>query len=63
MIKSPSQFPGTARSATSAGRSAMLIMFGMRFLRCPTLRLGRRIARPVRKHIAKSRRKAPRDCT
>ena len=41
MIKSPSQFPGTARSSTSGGRSAILIMFGMRFLRYPTLRLGR----------------------
>jgi hypothetical protein len=47
MIRSPSQFPGTARSSTSAGRSAILIMLGMRFLRCPTLLLGRRNARPV----------------
>ena len=61
--KSPSQLPGTARSSTSGGRSAMLIMFGMRFLRCPTLRLGRRSARPVRRHTANSRRNAPRDCT
>src|SRR5665647_662522 len=63
MIKSPSQFPGTARSSTSGGRSLMLIMFGMRFLRCPTLRLGRRSALPVHRHTARSRRNAPRDCT
>ena len=34
-VKSPSQLPGTARSSSSGGRSAMFIMLGMRFLRCP----------------------------
>jgi len=29
----PLQLPGTARSSTSGGRSAILIMLGMRFLR------------------------------
>jgi hypothetical protein len=41
----------------------MLIMFGMRFLRCPGLRQGLRTARPVLKHLVKSRFRAPRDCT
>ena len=30
MIRSPSQWPGTARSATSAGRSEIITMLGMR---------------------------------
>ena len=41
----------------------MLIMFGMRFLRCPGLRLGERNTRPVRRCAVSSRRSAPRDCT
>jgi len=61
--RSPSQSPGTARSSTSFGRSLMLIMLGMRFLRCPGARLGWRSARPVRRHFASSRRSAPRDWT
>jgi hypothetical protein len=64
MIRSPSQSPGTARSATTAGRSEMLIMSGRtRFLRWAPWRLGWRNARPVRRHTARSRRSAPRDCT
>jgi len=63
MIRSPSQCPGTARSAASAGRSAMLIMFRARFLRCPGLRHGFRTARPVLKHLVRSRFRAPRDRT
>lgn len=47
MMRSPSQCPGTARSATSGGRSLMRTMFGMRpypFGRCF---LARRAARPL----------------
>ena len=49
--------------SASAGRSAMLIMFGIRFLRWPTFRDGRRTARPVLKHLVSSCFRAPRDCT
>lgn len=64
MMRSPSQCPGTARSAASAGRSLMLTMSGStRFLRWVPSRLGTRNARPVRKHLTRSRRSAPRDCT
>ena len=41
----------------------MLIMFGIRFLRCPTFREGRRTARPVHNHLVSSCFRAPRDCT
>jgi hypothetical protein len=63
MIRSPSQLPGTARSEAIGGRSAMLTMFGIRFLRCPTFRDGRRTARPVRRQRVSSCLSAPRDCT
>ncbi len=50
VAQSPSQCPGTARSATSAGRSLIKIMSGI-FPDGPAAvdRLGRRTARPVRK--------------
>ena len=48
-IRSPSQCPGTARSSTSPGRSAMLTMSGIRPRRSPSRRCGLRIARPVRR--------------
>ena len=54
MIRSPSQCPGTARSSASAGRSVMLIMSGIRFLRCPVFRDGCRSPRPVRKYRVSS---------
>ena len=48
--RSPSQWPGTARSSASAGRWLMLTMSRtMRFLRWPAWRPGWRSARPVRK--------------
>ncbi|SKU66883.1 Uncharacterised protein [Mycobacteroides abscessus subsp. abscessus] len=64
MIRSPSQCPGTARSAASAGRSLMLTMPGI--WRCSVLvrrPVGLRNARPMRKHVASSRRSSPRPCT
>ena len=60
--RSPSQWPGTARSATSGGRSLILIMFGMRPRRCPGLLRGLRTARPVRRQRWMSRRRWPRPC-
>ena len=61
-IKSPSQWPGTARSATSAGRSLISTMFLIwpERLRRPA---GRRCVRPVRRNRVSSRRSAPRLCT
>ena len=63
MIRSPSQWPGTARSAASAGRSLISTMSLIRPRRSPALRRGLRSARPVRRHEASSRRNAPRPCT
>ena len=60
-MRSPSQCPGTARSAASAGRWAIMISGEIKLL--PRLRvraLGTRNSRPVRKHAVNSRRKAPR---
>jgi len=51
------------RHRRSGGRALMLTMSGMRFLRCPGARHGRRRARPVRRCRVSSRRSAPRDCT
>ena len=62
-IRSPSQCPGTARSAASAGRSLIITMPGIFPRRSPSLRRGLRSARPVRRHAASSRRSAPRPCT
>jgi hypothetical protein len=64
MIRSPSQCPGTARSAASAGRSLIMISLVMNFLPRPRVRaLGMRSARPVRRHATSSRLSAPRPCT
>ena len=66
MIRSPSQWPGTARSAASAGRWLMLIMSGIRFLvgRPGRLRsLGRGAASPAAIELSESvaaRRVTPR---
>ena len=61
--RSPSQCPGTARSAASAGRSLMFTIAGIFPRRSPCLRRGLRSARPVRRLAASSRRSAPRPCT
>lgn len=65
IIRSPSQWPGTARSSASAERWLMLIMSrpSMRFWRVPECRPGWRSARPVRKQAVSSRLSAPRDRT
>ena len=63
-MRSPSQWPGTARSATSAGR--WLIRISGAMLDLPRLRRrarGTRNARPVRRQAVSSRRNAPRPCT
>ena len=63
-MRSPSQWPGTARSATSAGRSLIMISGTMKDLPRPRLRArGTRNARPVRRQAVSSRRRAPRPCT
>ena len=63
-IKSPSQCPGTARSAASAGRSLMRTSGVTNDLPLPRVRArGTRSARPVRRHWVSSRRSAPRPCT
>ena len=59
--RSPSQWPGTARSATSAGLSLMrasgvTCAHAVRF----NLARGARSARPVRRHRMSSRLSAPR---
>ena len=60
-IRSPSQCPGTARSATSAGRSLIMISGETKpLLRLPARALGIRNARPVRKQAVSSRPSAPR---
>ena len=63
-MRSPSQCPGTARSAASAGR--WLIMISGETKPLPRLRtraLGIRNTRPVRKQAVSSRRSAPRPWT
>ncbi len=61
IIRSPSQCPGTARSATSAGRSLIMISGVTKLLpRLPVRALGTRRARPLRKQLVSSRRRAPR---
>ena len=62
-MKSPSQCPGTARSAASAGQ-ALIITSGLtNFLPRTWVRArGTRSALPVRRHAASSRRSAPRPC-
>jgi hypothetical protein len=63
-MRSPSQWPGTARSSTSGGRSEMSTISGIRLLRRTALRaLGLRIARPLRRAWWSSVRRAPRPCT
>ena len=59
-----SQCPGMARSVTSAGRSLIRIMSGI-FPDGPLVvdRLGRRMARPVRRCWCRSARRCPRPCT
>jgi hypothetical protein len=62
--RSPSQCPGTARSAASAARSLIMISGVTNFLPRPRVRaLGTRSARPVRRHAVSSRRSAPRPWT
>src|SRR5512143_4328511 len=63
-IRSPSQWPGTARSSASAGRS-LIITFGLmnRLPRPRVLARGTRSARPVRRQAVSSRRSPPRPCT
>ena len=62
MMRSPSQWPGTARSSTSAGRSLSRTMPTSSPL--PTVRRrGRRWARPVRRYRVSSFRSTPRACT
>ena len=57
MIRSPSQCPGTARSAASAGRWLIITSSVMKPLpRSPTRARGTRSARPVRRHAVSSRR-------
>ena len=61
MIKSPSQWPGTARSATSAGRSVIMISAVTKCFPRPFARArGTRSARPVRRQATSSRLSAPR---
>ena len=60
-IRSPSQCPGTARSAASAGRSLIMISGVTNFLPRPRVRArGTRSTRPVRRQAVSSRRSAPR---
>ena len=63
-MRSPSQCPGTARSAASAGRSLIMTSGLTNFLPRPRVRArGTRSARPVRRHAVSSRRSAPRPWT
>src|SRR5215469_6357722 len=60
-MRSPSQWPGTARSAASAGRWLIMISGEMKVLPRPRVRaLGIRNTGPVRKQAVSSRRNAPR---
>ena len=64
VIRSPSQWPGTARSSTSAGRSLIMTMGSLnRGLRPSAADLGRRLARPDRSFASMSRLSWPLDCT
>ena len=64
MIRSPSQCPGTARSAASADRSLIMISGVTKDLPRRRLRArGTRSALPVRRQAVSSRRSAPRPCT
>jgi hypothetical protein len=59
-MRSPSQWPGTARSAASAGRWLIMISGETKVLPRPRVRaLGTRNTRPVRKQAVSSRRKTP----
>src|SRR3954468_5752113 len=59
-LRSPSQWPGTARSSASAGRWLIRILGAMQALPRPRLRArGTRNARPVRRQAVSSRRSAP----
>ena len=58
MINSPSRYPGTVRSAL-AGRALIITIPGITPRRSPTLRRGRRTARPLRKHACSSLRNPP----
>ena len=63
-IRSPSQWPGTARSAASAGRSLIMISGATKDLRRPRGRArGTRSARPVRRQAVSPRLSAPRPWT
>jgi hypothetical protein len=63
-MRSPSQWPGTARSAASAGRWLIMMLGEMKVLPRRRVRaLGVRSARPLRKQAVSSRRNAPRPCT
>jgi hypothetical protein len=59
-MRSPSQWPGTARSSASAGRSLIMISSLTKFLAVCARALGTLSARPVRRHAVSSRRSAPR---
>ncbi len=63
-MRSPSQWPGTARSSTSAGRSLIRTSGVTNDLPRPRVRArGTRNARPVRRHAVSSRFSAPRPWT
>ena len=63
-IRSPSQWPGTARSSTSAGRSLIMTMGSpKRGSRPSPADLGRREERPDRSFPSMSRLSRPFDCT
>ena len=62
-MRSPSQWPGIARSSTTAGRSLIRISEVTNDLpRRADHSLGTRNVRPVRKQAVSSRRRAPRPC-
>jgi hypothetical protein len=63
MIRSPSQCPGTARSAASAGRWLIITWSLMKLLPRRDRALGTRSTLPVRRHAVSSRRSAPRPWT
>ena len=62
-IRSPSQWPGTARSFASGGRCVIMTSALTNTLPRRVRALGTLRARPVRKHVTSSRRRAPRPCT
>ena len=63
MIRSPSQWPGTARSSASAGRSLIRTWSVTKLFPRRVRALGTRSALPVRRQAVSSRRSAPRPCT